>query len=303
MLKVRQGVALFAVGFAYMGCSAQAEPDYLGEPLATMQGTVVTTDAPPNGETDAALLWLPAVSSERSLKLASTVVRGSFPASFTLEVLAPPPPGPDPETAGVRLGMIAAIRHGSGSAVAVTDIVGVDAGSIVIYFPTDSQAANDFVAQQAAFFKVPPTRGYHLARTVVTEESEARSYRCEYDGLCEHYDVEGSNDEVTPEEMDLMQRSKDQKFALCTKYLPDAQRCEITRDSDRENDPCLLLVRARNKRHTERVEAEGEAGFCEPPWSHVANPEDLARPVTVTLGTSIYDFSDPSTLSFAEPTE
>jgi hypothetical protein len=303
MLKVRQGVALFAVGFAYMGCSAQAEPDYLGEPLATVAGTVVTTDAPPNGDIDAALLWLPAVSSERTLKLASAVVRGSFPASFTLEVLAPPPPGPDPEAGGVRLGMIAAIKHGSGSAVPITDIVGVDASSIVIYFPNDSQAANDVVAQQAAFFKVPPTRGYHLAKTLVTEESEARSYRCEYDGLCEHYDVEGFNDELTPEAMALMQRFEDRKFALCTKYLPDAQRCEITRDSDPENDPCSLLVRAREKRHTERVEAEGEAGFCELPWSHVENPDDMARPVTVTLGTTIDDFYYPSTLSFPEQTE
>lgn len=294
MLKLRQGVGVFAMGFAYIGCSAQAEPDYLGEPLATLHGTVVTSDAGPEGDIDAALLWLPEAEEGRSLRLASTRVQGSFPASFTLEVLTPPPSSTNPESGGTRYGIIAAIKHQSGQSVPVTDILGTTGEAIVVYFPNDSQGGNDLVAQEAAAFNVPATRGYHLVRTVVTEESEARFYRCQYEGVCEHQVGQGN---------ELMQAFFDRQFALCTKYLPDAPRCEITPDTDWEHDSCVALVQAREKRLQQRVETEGEAGFCEPAWSHVANPEDLSHPVTVVLGTTYYDALYPSTLSLPGSTE
>jgi hypothetical protein len=312
MVKVRQRVALFVAGFAYMGCSAQAEPDYQGEPLATVFGTVVTTDAPPSGEIEAALLWNSNVPSDLSLRIASTRVRGSFPAAFTLEVLAPPPPVP-PEPLGqaqdgVRVGYIAAIKHQSGPTVRDVDIVGVAIGFLVLYFPNDSRNADDLVAFYAKLMNVPPTRGYHLAKVTVTEDSEAPAVRCEYDGVCEHgiLGYNGSTD-GTPEEQALEhaigQAKLDRDFALCTKYLPDAPRCDIavnTFDDYPTDGACQALVQARNERQQERVHAQGEAAFCPVRWLHVANPDEFATPVTIKLGTRLYEAQSPTAASFQD---
>ena len=41
-----------------MACSAQVEPDYRGEPLATVRGALVTGEQAAPSEVDAALVWV-----------------------------------------------------------------------------------------------------------------------------------------------------------------------------------------------------------------------------------------------------
>jgi hypothetical protein len=307
----RQGVALFAVGLAQFGCSAQAEPDYPGEPLALVTGKVVTTDTPANGDIDAALLWN--TFDDPSLKVASAVVHGSFPANFTMEVLSPPPASHDPNDAGLRFGIIAAIKHQSGSSVPPTDVVGTAVGWLVVYYPRDANLndPSDIIAINAAFMKVPATRGYHLARVTVTEESEGQNFRCEYDGLCEHviYGGCGTVASCTPEELAIGQGYQDERFELCTKYLPDAPRCDVTSNDGQEHPEeaaCVAQIQARSDRLLQREMSEGDAFRpCEPPWIHLSNPDEFAAPVTVTLGTNLFDAMSPLTLSFerAQPSE
>jgi len=298
MHRFRQGIGWLVVGLAHVGCSAQADPEYQGEPLATVVGTVVTTEAPPSGEIDAALLWLSYDPLDPSLKIANTVVRGSFPAAFTLEVLAPPPPERVVSAEGIRFGIIAAVRHQSARTVSFADVLGTALNVVVVYFPNDATGENDVIAEEAARLRVPPTRGYHLARVIVTEEAEATAYRCESDGLCVHTIIgggDGSHD-FTPEEFAVWQAQEDESFALCTKYSPDASRCDITANDPMdhpEEEACRALAQARSERQNQRFISEGEAAFCPTAWAHVPNPEEFASPVTISLGTTIHDVLYP----------
>jgi hypothetical protein len=305
---VRGVVALVGVGLSQWGCSAQADPNYQGESLATVRGTVITTDAPPSGDIDAALLWLPeAPMVDPSLKLASALVRGSFPAAFTLDVLAPPPPGSIPESSGARYGVIAAIKHQSGSSVPPSAIVGVVVDAGVVYFPEDSKSPGDYTAQEAARVNVPPTRGYHLFRILVTEETEGASVRCEYDGVCDRDVITGGDGfrEYTPEELAAAQAMEDQRFALCTKYLPDAPRCDITYDNGRhpevhpEEAACFALTEARADRKSRLT---GPDSLCPTAWTYPANPEEFEHPVTIALGATLEDVLHPTTLWFRDQT-
>jgi hypothetical protein len=73
-------------------CDAQVTPAYLGEPLATMKGTIetrFTTETPP---AEVLLLWVNIETAPERLVGDRVPVVGEFPASFTSKLYAPPPP-------------------------------------------------------------------------------------------------------------------------------------------------------------------------------------------------------------------
>jgi hypothetical protein len=189
-MKVWLGAALMTGGLS--ACSAQVEPDYLGEPLAVVRGAVVTGDEAPPSEVDAALIWA-SEPDEGGWPIARVRVRGEFPAQFTIEVLDPPPP-PDPPPDGLEaeepdptaVGLLAAIAPNSGDRISYDEILGVWLGGGVVYFWRDANGTeNDWVLYESEKRRVPATKGYHLFRQTISEQTEAEYFRCTYFDLCE----------------------------------------------------------------------------------------------------------------------
>jgi hypothetical protein len=77
---------------ALSACDAQVDPDYPGEPIASLVGTVTNemqVRKPTNAEV--ALVWLNTAGSPDRYFGERAAVNSQFPADFTLDVYAPPP--------------------------------------------------------------------------------------------------------------------------------------------------------------------------------------------------------------------
>jgi hypothetical protein len=89
----RTATLIFASTTALLmaACDSQADSGYQGETLARITG-VVKVDAPPSASgTKAAIFWSN-TASDPDISVGETVpVSGDFPASFTIDVFAPPP--------------------------------------------------------------------------------------------------------------------------------------------------------------------------------------------------------------------
>jgi hypothetical protein len=83
----------FAAGAAALvaGCDAQADRDYLGEPLVTLRGAVEGT--PPLPPLEAAMLWQrgPPPSTDDQELATRAPVEAGFPSVFTIRLYQPPP--------------------------------------------------------------------------------------------------------------------------------------------------------------------------------------------------------------------
>ena len=275
-----------------LGCSAQADPDYRGEPLATIHGRVVTGDHPPDQGMEAALIWMrpePGLPND-AFVVGRQRVSGSFPADFTLDVLEPPPRLYGEQESSVN-GFIAAIPAQTSRVFdRYSSILGVAENAGVVYFWEDSKAPGDEVAIEAANLRVPPTKGYHLFRSEVTREREAEAYRCNFDDLCEQKVFSARNH--SPAELLVWQGREDAGYARCLEYIPGAQTCTLyeapsNAEEQAETDRCDALLDAR----FERQLAKGTD--CPPPWVRLENPEGFGHRVTITLGRNVFDALEP----------
>lgn len=83
--------ALTLAALSLSACDSQVTPQYSGEPLLSLSGSVTTSDD--ITQTD----LVPTLAFENSqsdaLELVDTQVQGEFPSKFTLRVFAPPPAG------------------------------------------------------------------------------------------------------------------------------------------------------------------------------------------------------------------
>ena len=93
-------------------CDSQASPEYVGEALITLRGSVKIED-PPKGALKPALAFFNGETG--TVRIVDVVVEGEFPSDFTLRVTEPPPKdayfeGP----AGIRsaLGYVTAVTAG-----------------------------------------------------------------------------------------------------------------------------------------------------------------------------------------------
>jgi hypothetical protein len=266
-------------------CSSQVTPQYQGEPLATIRGTVVTSSTPPSQAVTAAIVWLTGTANVDLPKIVGTRadVQGSFPTSFSLDIYAPPPadafhPGGSNDTStGIWIGVIVALDAAAADRdLHPSDVLGADPGHILLYFDSDGSASQG-VAAAALEYKVPATQGYHLA--IINHGppgAEAAYLRCFRNGVCVH-DIDGPSDWV--------QNQDEMMYAQCIAAAPDAQRCEFN-ESDRP--PTADDMRC------EQLEADAmksTASTCQlpPGWGHQDNPSDLGDPSTVVLGAYMWE--------------
>jgi hypothetical protein len=87
------GGALCVLGAIPMSaCDGQAQSDFPGDSLGTLQGTIRSEATLPPASSDVVLLWR--TESEPDVEVLSghkVTVQGEFPASFTLDLYEPPP--------------------------------------------------------------------------------------------------------------------------------------------------------------------------------------------------------------------
>jgi hypothetical protein len=86
------GVSVMVFGALAMGCDAQVSPDYVGEPLLTITGSVSIAGEHRDQELIPAL-GFPGLFDGPAVYVMDVQVHGSFPSDFQLDVSEPPPQG------------------------------------------------------------------------------------------------------------------------------------------------------------------------------------------------------------------
>jgi hypothetical protein len=75
--------------FVLAGCSSQASPEYVGNALITLHGSVKVEDPPEGGQLKPALAFFNGETG--TVHIVNVAVDGEFPSDFTLRVTQPPP--------------------------------------------------------------------------------------------------------------------------------------------------------------------------------------------------------------------
>ncbi|MDI1451595.1 hypothetical protein [Polyangium sp. 6x1] len=167
------------------GCDSQVDPTYQGEPLATVQGSVVN-DGSAASAAEVALIWALPQQNPDGLFGTNAAVSGQFPASFTLPIFAPPPDAAliTAEETGedkVGLALILAVEPGT-SEGAITgfeqveaNMLGMSEGHVLVY--VDHELAPGSIWESLLGGR--PSPGYHLMEVVrKTPEEKAAIQTC-----------------------------------------------------------------------------------------------------------------------------
>jgi hypothetical protein len=276
-------------------CSSQVEPTYTGEPLGSVEGTVVDPAAPvdrtatsavdvptvatlPEGAV-VAVYWLPGLGDYYSG--GAIVHAGGEIPRFKLNFFEPPPDAAlriesDGDMA-IAYGQLVLLAPGTSTTEPggpfVQTIWGYSLDSMIIYFARDPrppiELRPDAIESTAQHYGLPPTRGYHVVRMTLGDRAERdlcqwrRGIRCENNGTCGR-----ENSRVKLDALRL-------DFKLCQKAFPDAPTCS-TCPLDESQPKCS------------RGDGTPDCGDF---WSFEPNPDDAPIPVTITLGATYRDFS------------
>ncbi|MDC3961255.1 hypothetical protein [Polyangium jinanense] len=163
------------------GCDAQVDPDYQGEALATVQGSVVN-DGSTASAAEVALIWSLPQQNPDGLFGTSAAVSGQFPASFTLPIFTPPPDAAliTAEESGqdkVGLALILAVKPGT-SEGSISDfeqveanMLGMSEDHVLVY--VDHELEPNSIWESLLGGR--PSPGYHLMEVVrkTPEEKQA----------------------------------------------------------------------------------------------------------------------------------
>ena len=152
-------------------CDPQVDPAYLGEPLVTLQGQVVSTGPLP-APLEAAMLWQrgPPPSTDEEDLATRAPVQAGFPATFTVHLYHPPPEAARktlaPGEVTYARANAAAIPYGIASAgvsalpSTQNAAYGIDARHWVVYLAADVPAHS----LMEWWLGVALPKGFHLMR-------------------------------------------------------------------------------------------------------------------------------------------
>jgi hypothetical protein len=197
-------LATLALVAGVVGCDAQADRHYPGEPLVTLHGQVVgtTTPLPP---VEAAVLWQrgPPPSTDDQELATRAPVESGFPAAFTIRLYQPPPAAARrvlaPGEVSFARGNAAAVPFGiAGPMVAdlpsaVNPSYGVDVDHWVIHLEADVPP----ISLTAWWLGTALPAGYHLVR--VTQIDPACVGASELEACVDELVALGVPDDATPE--------------------------------------------------------------------------------------------------------
>ncbi|HMJ50511.1 MAG TPA: hypothetical protein VK540_00490 [Polyangiaceae bacterium] len=276
-------------------CSSQVEPTYTGEPLGSMEGTIVDPVAPVDGTATSAVdvptvatlpegavvavYWLPGFGDYYS---GSAIVHagGEIPR-FKLNFFEPPPDAAlrvdsDGEMA-VAYGQLVLLAPGTQigkpyNKPEMQSIWGYSLDSMILYFARDPrpriELLPDVIEDAGRFYGVPAKRGYHVVRMTLGDRAERDLCNWGGRGRCENRATCGENSRVK-----LGAHRLD--FDLCQKAMPDAPTCWTC--SIHESEP--------------QCSRGGVTPDCGDFWTFEPNPDDAPIPVTITLGATYRDFA------------
>jgi hypothetical protein len=291
--------------------------EYKGEPLATLRGVVEANDAlESRDDLVAAIVWMtaePPPNFKTKLVGSRVAIRGSFPASFQLDLYTPPPPEaqhvvlngyrdrdgkvwPAGAPLGTYTGMLAAIdANANMDELKSSDILGIDREHMVVFLSEDLPAPvtpmpgseHELVAYEEILlrekqatvigFHVPLQRGYHLAKTNPAYKDWFQQIQdCVWDGLCVDWRIANA-DGYIEHDMDL-----------CTERFPDNPTCSAWEKPyafPGETEPASSVEcrqRFGNRDHCYTATTQADL-FSE-------NPNGFADPISLDIGSKLYQF-------------
>ena len=125
-------------GAVLVSCDPAAQPSYLGDPLLTLRGQVMSS-GPIDAPLEAAMLWQrgpPPSTNDQELATRAPVQSG-FPATFTLHLYQPPP------AAAVRSLLPGQVTYARANAAAIPYGIAAAAGAPVATPPSNPSYALD----------------------------------------------------------------------------------------------------------------------------------------------------------------
>ena len=169
--------ALACLSSATMGCDSQAGPDYPGDRLAVITGSV-TNDLTiaPDG-VDAVLVWFAEIDGDDTFISQRVPVSSDFPSTFRMEVFTPPPEGAfarvKPSEPRIALALFVAAKPQS-DVEDPNNVLGLAEHHALIYLENDALPDSD----TAKFLHGVHDAGFHIMDIV-----EAGEPGCPEDGF------------------------------------------------------------------------------------------------------------------------
>ncbi|WP_437567165.1 hypothetical protein [Sorangium sp. So ce542] len=172
--------AVAASSFLLLACDAQVDPEYRGEPLATIQGAIVDEGGSTGGHLRTAILNYNFLVNDFGHTDIAPVV-GSFPAEFRIDLNVPPPAevlndftrgGARPSESRFSTGYIAVLKEGLDPNVDPASIAGLAEEYMLVYVETDVQPGT----QSERFLGGALSAGYHLMKWAPMTEAELQAY-------------------------------------------------------------------------------------------------------------------------------
>ncbi|KYF78855.1 hypothetical protein BE11_30720 [Sorangium cellulosum] len=171
--------AVVASSFLLLACDAQVDPEYRGEPLATIRGAIVDSGGVDSGDLYTAILNYNFLIDDVS-HIDIAPVTGSFPAEFTIDLNVPPPVevlndftrgGTLPSESRFSTGYIAVLHEGMDPNTDPGSIAGLAEEYMLVYVETDVQPGT----QSERFLGGALTAGYHLMKWRPMTEAELQA--------------------------------------------------------------------------------------------------------------------------------
>jgi hypothetical protein len=187
-LRSLSAISISCFALVFGGCSAQTGPEYVGERITSVDGTLSKVPVDPALEgVDVAIVWRETRSELKSEKTLITRVQGPGDASapFSLKLLAPPGDANLASSIGqwnynepvrIAIGYIMALKPGApiekGYEVLTDYAVGVSTEHILVYFDRDVPGTSILARE----FGGPLAAGYYLMRAsfLTNDEKNAR---------------------------------------------------------------------------------------------------------------------------------
>lgn len=310
--------ACAALASALLGCSAQVDGEYQGEPLATIRGTVTSTRGALEADQPvvAAVLWYvqtPADQIEPKFVGDRVSVRGSFPANFTLDIFNPPPKvaemtmNYDFEQMGISLPIGTPLGIWTGFVVALDprakdddikaeDILGIDISHTLIYLedsgatwdgtsPIDRDTVLRMMRHQLLLtYNIEQTTGFHLAKHNPIQQLGLNKIReCAWAETCVHWI--GSD----------QQEFYDWEFQRCTERFPQNPTCSAhsapVPDEPAPSSACRGQIEARAATIEACIDDATDWLNEQTSDFYLQSPAGLADPITIEMGTHLWDRS------------
>ena len=192
---------------AAAGCGSQVDSDHQGEVLATLNGSMNSTEVPSPTRASVAVVWAIGSAGTKMAGADFVDVEGSLPSNFTLDIFTPPADEFMREVDGLAFGaaFIAAVRTDQDPKL-WQQWLGVENDHVLVYLPETPPKDSTL----AALLHGEPTKGFHIYRRYRPTEAErdARTQCMAMTGgdLNKIYRVCGgdnSNDDLLPTDLDV----------------------------------------------------------------------------------------------------